>query len=187
MSFQYGIHYGAPLQAIDTIPAIFSASAVTSSASGGEYDGSLPTQTLLAAQIPKRVLYAPRTITRSNGSIPSIQVSVYDTSGRFIGGLDGYGIKQSEPLTGSQDIGEIIIHDGLHTKKLDMRQAQGWLQSIKRIGVTVGYSTNGKLIGSINNLDAVKNIYPDRDGVTFGTKCTYMIGSHGGNGRLYCA
>jgi hypothetical protein len=175
-NFQYGPMYGAPAQSNKR-----SVNVVTA-ASPGSF-GSIPSQLALASgdsPQPRR-----RTVTLTTGSLAGAHVFVYDINGKLLGGVTTAG--QPSPLVGRQDIGRVTISDGTNNMlPLDLRQASEWLNQIMDVGVTVGRDASGQLIGSIVNLDAVHNIYPDRDGVTFGTKCVYMLGSAGADGQLHC-
>ena len=108
--------------------------------------------------------------------------------GKLIGGVNNASSGgKSTPLKGRLDIGKINVHYGGRMRSLDLRQAQGWLNNIQHIGITVGEKGNGQLVGSISNLDAVQNVYPDRDGVTLGTKCIYQMSEGGVDGGLVCS
>ena len=183
--FQYSRAYGAPA----TVAANYAMPVMHASPTASLFKGSMPMQ----SRVPRTAASSSptRTLTLTHGSDPDTIVVLYDASNRVLGALNARQLKASETksvrFAPHPTIARVQVWVNDATRALDLRQAQGWLNSIQHVGVTVGFDGSGQLIGSLANMDAVHNIYPDRDGVTLGTKCTYMINARGTEGALYCA
>lgn len=190
--FHYSLSYGAPNAAnvssqINFVNTSTHAPTSNYAASGGGR-GSLPMQLRTPGPGPSA---NERSLTITQGSDPEAIVVLYDSANQIIAAVNSkqFDSHQTPRVTfkNPSDIGAIKIVVDSISQQLDLRQAQNWLNQVQNLGVTVGFSNAGELIGSISNLDAVQNIYPDRDGVTLNTKCSYQINARGTQGNLYCA
>ena len=189
--FQYTLSYGAPSSKNSAENVNYMSSTTHSGLSTARMGStsSLPMQ----MQVPEVGMggRSERALTLTQGSDPDAVVALYDTSNKLIGGLNAQQFKPNQQKTnkfsGTGDIKRVQVWvDGIG-RSLDLRQAQGWLNVVQHLGVTVGFDGSGKLIGSLSNMNAIQNIYPDRDGVTLNTKCTYMLNPTNTEGTLYCS